>query len=116
MVAGVLMKLSAMRAYMRARTIDGTQSAELLEAVGMTAADLEELYRLLAIAKYDERYVVPAAHREDAAALSAQVDGCSLDGEGGPGMGGFHPEGLTGRRGDGRLGLKLFAGGKGGAA
>ncbi|NJP94263.1 nitrate reductase subunit beta [Nonomuraea sp. FMUSA5-5] len=114
-VAGVLMKLSAMRAYMRARTIDGSRSPDLLEAVGMTAGDVEEMYRLLAIAKYDERYVVPAAHREDAAALSAQADGCSLDGDGGPGMSGFHPTGLTGRRGDGRLGLKLFAG-KGGAA
>ncbi|MGW4966008.1 nitrate reductase molybdenum cofactor assembly chaperone [Nonomuraea sp. NPDC004186] len=92
-VAGVLMKLSAMRAYMRARTVDGTVATDLLDAVGMTAADMERMYRLLAIAKYDERYVVPTAHREDAAALAAQADGCSLDGDGGPGMGEFHPTG-----------------------
>ncbi|TMR96846.1 nitrate reductase subunit beta, partial [Nonomuraea basaltis] len=85
-------------------------AADLLESAGMTASDMEEMYRLLAIAKYDERYVVPAAHREDAAALSAQADGCSLDGDGGPGMSEFHPTGVTGRRGDGRLGLKLFVG------
>ncbi|GAA3427889.1 nitrate reductase subunit beta [Streptosporangium nondiastaticum] len=114
-VAGVLMKLSAMRSYMRARTLDGSVASDLLESAGMTAQDMEEMYRLLAIAKYDERYVVPAAHREDAAALSAQVDGCSLDGDGGPGMSEFHPAGVTGRRGDGRVGLKLFVG-RGGAA
>ncbi|TMR90449.1 nitrate reductase subunit beta, partial [Nonomuraea basaltis] len=85
-------------------------AADLLESAGMTASDMEEMYRLLAIAKYDERYVVPAAHREDAAALSAQAGGCSLDGDGGPGMSEFHPAGVTGRRSDGRLGLKLFVG------
>jgi nitrate reductase beta subunit len=31
------------------------------------------MYRLLAIAKYDERYVIPAAHAKDAAALEAQA-------------------------------------------
>ncbi|GAA2206545.1 nitrate reductase subunit beta [Nonomuraea monospora] len=115
-VAGVLMKLSAMRAYMRARTIDGSRPTELLEPVGMTATDMEEMYRLLAIAKYEERYIVPAAHREDAAALAGLPDGCSLDGDGGPGMGGVPPTGLTLRRSDGRTALKLFTGGTGGAA
>ena len=85
-VAGVLMKLAAMRGYMRARTIDGTVTQRLLEATGMTADEMEAMYRLLAIAKYGERYVIPPAHREEASALSALPTGCSLDGEGGPGM------------------------------
>jgi nitrate reductase beta subunit len=84
--AGVLMKLAAMRGYMRARTIDGTVASDLLESTGMSAGDMEAMYRLLAIAKYDERYVIPAAHREDARLLSALPTGCSLDSPGGPGM------------------------------
>jgi nitrate reductase beta subunit len=84
--AGVLMKLAAMRGYMRARTIDGTVTRSLLDATGMTAEEMEAMYRLLAIAKYGERYVVPPAHREEARALGALPTGCSLDGPGGPGM------------------------------
>ena len=36
-------------------------------AVGMTGEQMEDMYRLLAIAKYDDRYVIPAAHAETAA-------------------------------------------------
>ncbi|RSM85144.1 nitrate reductase subunit beta [Kibdelosporangium aridum] len=87
-VAGVLMKLSAMRGYMRARTLDGAVADDLLTATGMSGVDIESLYRLLAIAKYDERYVIPAAHRETAAELESLGTGCSLDVDGGPGMSG----------------------------
>ncbi|MGH2631955.1 MAG: nitrate reductase subunit beta, partial [Tepidiformaceae bacterium] len=47
-------------------------------------------------AKYDDRYVVPKAHAEDAGALMAQHEQlfCSLDTEGGPGMGGMGPHGI----------------------
>ena len=54
----------------------------------MTAAEIEAMYRLLAIAKYEDRYVIPAAHAESAAALEETASGCSLDVDGGPGMGG----------------------------
>jgi nitrate reductase beta subunit len=78
-VAGVLMKLAAMRGYMRARTIDGTVTTSLLESTGMTAEDMEAMYRLLAIAKYSDRYVIPPAHKEQADKLSDLPTGCSLD-------------------------------------
>ena len=41
------------------------------------------MYRLLAIAKYDERYVIPPAHAEQAHALEELATECSLDYEGG---------------------------------
>ncbi|GIF15615.1 nitrate reductase subunit beta [Actinoplanes teichomyceticus] len=117
--AGVLMKLAAMRSYMRARTLDGTVAQELLDGIGMTAEQVEAMYRLLAVAKYDERYVVPVAHTKDAAALEAQAtahNDCSLDCSGGPGMSNeqtveaFHlTQPGTGlfRRDDGRRGLTI---------
>ncbi|GAA4602778.1 nitrate reductase beta subunit [Actinoplanes octamycinicus] len=103
--AGVLMKLAGMRAYMRTRTLDGTVAQELLDGIGMTAEQVEAMYRLLAIAKYDERYVIPVAHTKQAAELEAQAtaqNDCSLDCSGGPGMGGpaedFHLVKSDGRR------------------
>ena len=85
-VAGVLMKLAAVRSHMRGVTTGGKVDADLLERVGASAESLEELYRLLGIAKMADRFVVPPAHEEDAAGLTswastwAGATGCSLDG------------------------------------
>ena len=59
----------------------------LPEAVGMDGQELEDMYRLLAIADYNDRYVIPQAHAELADRLAEQGAGagCSLDFEGGPG-------------------------------
>jgi nitrate reductase beta subunit len=51
------------------------------------------MYRLLALAPYDERYVIPTAHVEQAHQLEELATECSLDYEGGPGMGGAGPFG-----------------------
>ncbi|HEX7297674.1 MAG TPA: nitrate reductase subunit beta [Solirubrobacteraceae bacterium] len=82
----VLKQLAAMRSYMRERTISGQPDEALAQAVGMTGAQIEEMYRLLAIARYEDRFVIPPAHRELAEQLSAQQQGaCGLDLPGGPG-------------------------------
>jgi nitrate reductase / nitrite oxidoreductase, beta subunit len=52
-----------------------------------------DMYRLLALAKYDERYVIPPAHAEQAHSLEELATECSLDYDGGPGMGGSGPFG-----------------------
>ncbi len=80
----VLQKLAAMRSYMRDVTLGRPRQPELAAAVGMEERALEQMYRLLAIAKYDERYVIPKAHREDAHNLEEM--GCSIDVEGEPGF------------------------------
>ena len=54
-------------------------------AVGMSVEDVEDMYRLLAIGKYDERYVIPKAHAELGQRLMQQQGTCGLDFEGGPG-------------------------------
>jgi nitrate reductase beta subunit len=120
----VLRKLAAIRATMRAEQLGLEPNDSLAVAVGSTPGDLRDLYRLLAIAKYDDRYVVPPAHAEDAGRLMAQHEQmfCSLDGDGGPGMGGagpagsvesFHPGAEAGgsrtfRDDDGRKRFNLF--------
>ncbi len=46
--------------------LGGESNEEIAQAVGMTGQQIYEMYRLMAIAKYNERYVIPKAHMEDA--------------------------------------------------
>ncbi|WP_277212958.1 nitrate reductase subunit beta [Isoptericola croceus] len=85
-VERVLRRLAAMRSYMRDVNLGREPVEATASAVGMTGDEVREMYRLLAIAKYDERYVIPTAHAEIADDLEEMA--CSLDFEGGPGMGG----------------------------
>jgi nitrate reductase / nitrite oxidoreductase, beta subunit len=80
-----LRRLATMRSHMRRANLGIKPDPELGKAVGMTGAEIEDMYRLLAIAKYDDRYVIPKAHREVAENLSARQGGCGLDFAGGPG-------------------------------
>jgi nitrate reductase beta subunit len=77
-VTGTLRKLSAMRSYMRDINLGRQPRPEIPAAVGMDQQSIYEMYRLLAIAKYEDRYVIPAAHSEQARELENM--GCSLDG------------------------------------
>ena len=92
-VDAVLRRLAAMRSYMREINMGRPPDESLANAVGMTGAEMEDMYRLLAIAKYDERYVIPPAHAEQAHSLEELATECSLDLDGGPGMGGSGPFG-----------------------
>jgi nitrate reductase beta subunit len=51
-----------MRAYMRRQTVDGD---------GERDADIEEMYRLLSLAKYQDRFVIPPGRGSEATALAA---------------------------------------------
>jgi nitrate reductase beta subunit len=80
-----LERLLAMRAFMRARHVDRVQADEVLQQAGLTVAQVESMYRYLAIANYEDRFVIPTAHREyaeNAFALHAECgfsfgNGCS---------------------------------------
>ncbi|HET7591110.1 MAG TPA: nitrate reductase subunit beta [Solirubrobacterales bacterium] len=84
-IRGVLRRLAAMRAHMRKREVLGEHDTDTPAAVGMDVEDVEDMYRLLAIADYDDRYVIPEAHTELADRLMEQQGTCGLDFEGGPG-------------------------------
>ncbi len=84
-VRGVLKRLAAMRSQMRRDNLGEEPDEAIAASVGMTPIEIEEMYRLCAIAKYDDRYVIPAAHREIADNLTERQGGCGLDFAGGPG-------------------------------
>jgi nitrate reductase beta subunit len=92
-VNAVLRRLAAMRSYRRDINLGREPREELAARVGLTGERIYDLYRLLALAKYDERYVIPPAHTEQAHGLEELATECSLDYEGGPGMGGVGPFG-----------------------
>jgi nitrate reductase / nitrite oxidoreductase, beta subunit len=92
-VDAVLRRLVAMRSYMRDINLGRDTDESIPASAGMTGEQVYDMYRLLALAKYDERYVIPPAHAEQAHALEELATGCSIDYEGGPGMGGSGPFG-----------------------
>ncbi len=63
-VAAALERMLAMRAYMRDRHVEKRENAEVLKQVGLTAAQVEQMYRYMAIANYEDRFVIPTTHRE----------------------------------------------------
>jgi nitrate reductase / nitrite oxidoreductase, beta subunit len=73
----VLTILAAMRAHMRNVTLGQPQDDSIAASVGMNDQSMLEMYRLMAIAKYNERYVIPKAHVEQAHDLEEL--GCSLE-------------------------------------
>ena len=98
-VTAVLRRLAAMRSYMREVNLGRPTDESIAATVGMTGDEVQDMYRLLALAPYDERYVIPTAHTElgDPTALAHKLEEtateCSLDYEGGPGMVGGGPFG-----------------------
>jgi nitrate reductase / nitrite oxidoreductase, beta subunit len=63
-----LKRMLAMRAYMRSKTVDGEFNQEVLDAVGLRMDQVEVMYRYMAIANYEDRFVIPTSHREYASA------------------------------------------------
>jgi nitrate reductase beta subunit len=73
-VAERLKKLMAVRLHRRRITV-GDVAAETVEAAladtGLTALLADDIYGLTSLAKFDERFVIPAAHREQAIEMIA---------------------------------------------
>jgi len=64
-VAAALERMLAMRAYMRGKSVDGMVDESLPERVGLTGDTIEEMYHVMAIADYEDRFVIPTSHREE---------------------------------------------------
>jgi len=59
-----LKRLLAMRAYMRSKVVDNELNQMVLDEVGLRMDQVEVIYRYLAIANYEDRFVIPSSHRE----------------------------------------------------
>ena len=59
-----LERMLAMRGYMRSKTIDGVIDEAIAARVGLTPQQIEDMYHVMAIANYEDRFVIPTSHRE----------------------------------------------------
>jgi nitrate reductase beta subunit len=73
-----LERLLAMRAFMRGRHVEGRDDEAVLHRVGLDRAKVEEMYRYMAIANYEDRYVIPTTHREYAENTFDLRGGCGF--------------------------------------
>ena len=74
-----LRRMVAMRNYKRAIELGEGSRPEIARQVGMEPAELEEMFRMVAIADYDQRYVVPQRHGELSPAAFAEQGTRGID-------------------------------------
>jgi nitrate reductase beta subunit len=63
-VVHALERMLAMRAYKRSETVHDEKDLAVLAQVGLTPAEVEDMYQIMAIANYEDRFVVPTSHKE----------------------------------------------------
>ncbi|MGC9368897.1 MAG: nitrate reductase subunit beta [Paracoccaceae bacterium] len=82
-VAQALERMLAMRAYMRAKTVDGVIDEAIAAKVGLSGRVIEDMYKIMALADYEDRFVIPTTHRELAEEAMDIRGGCGFtDGNG----------------------------------
>ena len=77
-IAACLERMLAMRSYMRGKTVDGVIREDIAERVGLVPAQIEEMYQIMAIANYEDRFVIPSGHREDAEDMFEERGSCGF--------------------------------------
>ncbi|PLR40222.1 nitrate reductase subunit beta [Chimaeribacter coloradensis] len=77
-VLRALKRMMAMRHYKRAQSVEGVTDTRAIEEMGLSVAQVEEMYRYLAIANYEDRFVIPTSHRELARDAFPERNGCGF--------------------------------------
>lgn len=63
-VVHALERMLAMRSFMREKTLHGSGPDSVLDGVGLDEPTVLDMYKIMALADYDDRYVIPTNHRE----------------------------------------------------
>jgi nitrate reductase beta subunit len=77
-VVRALERMLAMRAYQRGKHVEGAPNLAALAQVGLSADQAEAMYRTMAIANYEDRFVIPTTHREYAENAFNVRGGCGF--------------------------------------
>jgi nitrate reductase beta subunit len=77
-VVRALERMLAMRAYHRGKHVDKRVNTAVLQQVGISEAMVEEMYHIMAIANYEDRFVIPSTHREYAENTFNLRGGCGF--------------------------------------
>ena len=72
-----------MRAYMRSKTVEGVIDEGIAARVGLSGRVIEDMYKIMALADYEDRFVIPTTHREEVEEAMDIRGGCGFtDGNG----------------------------------
>jgi nitrate reductase beta subunit len=63
-IINALRKMLAIRSFMRSKTVDNEQNINVLTDTGLTPEETGKMYDLMAIANYNDRFVIPSSHTE----------------------------------------------------
>lgn len=63
-IVKALETMIAMRRYMRSKSVHKKADLDALASTHLTAKEIEEMYQIMAIANYEDRFVVPTTHQE----------------------------------------------------
>lgn len=74
----VLKRLLSLRNYMRSVRVDQSPDKEILKSEGLTEEAAQEMYQLLAIAKYEDRFVVPTRNGSNGIRLHSNQGFCGF--------------------------------------
>jgi nitrate reductase beta subunit len=77
-VVRALERMLAMRAFQRDKHVGGTRNQQVLQQVGLDEATVEDMYRIMGIADYEDRFVIPSTHREYAESAFNVRGGCGF--------------------------------------
>ena len=82
-VVQALERMLAMRSYMRAKTVEGVTDAAIAARAGLSPLVIEDMYKVMALADYEDRFVIPTTHREQVEEAYTLRGGCGFtDGNG----------------------------------
>ena len=77
-VVRALERMLAMRAWQRGKHVEQRENHAALQQVGMSVAEVDDMYRVMAIANYEDRFVIPSTHREYAENTFNVRGGCGF--------------------------------------
>ncbi|MCV2893669.1 nitrate reductase subunit beta [Lentibacter sp. XHP0401] len=77
-VVTALERMLAMRSYMRSKTVDGVIDEGIAERVGLSGRMIEDMYKIMALADYEDRFVIPTTHREQVEEAYDLKGGCGF--------------------------------------
>ena len=63
-VVSALETMVAMRRYMRKKSVEKVSDPATLRGTHLKPAQVEEMYQVMAIANYEDRFVIPSSHKE----------------------------------------------------
>ena len=77
-VVHALERMLAMRSYMRSKTVEGVIDEGIAARVGLSGRVIEDMYKIMALAAYEDRFVIPTTHREQVEEAYDLRGGCGF--------------------------------------